>query len=695
MSFRHNRTSHARPWGALLELLVILVAAPVAVSLAAPEAPPFQKLWPGRVPLGALANFRAGYQFFGKNVVYLPPGQPGDHSVGAACEFQGPNLFMHPAYKQGPGLTFVEYFVELPATSPLVLKFETGISRYAADNSDGVQFTLYVGPRAKRKIVYQRLTKGHGAVPGKADLSPWAGEKIVLGLEVHPGPKKDTSYDWAFWYKPELVIGRPEEQAAGRPLPQPVVQRLRELGRSGAAPYLTRRDSMLPSLGPLAAGETHTTLEGNRAVLRFRHKLWQVTYELDLTDGTLDRLFVRQDDGQRWQPCKTGGLELAVGGNNYGPLSPLVKRKLLSARAKAGVIRARYRYEVSGQAVEWELTATLRGPCLQLAFTSRSQLISALSWGRPLGFRFGLRQPVPYMNWTDLWAINDGFLGRVLDLKSSAGSLVETGRVQYRTRSDGTRNPLRETLWVGYVPLAEMALPNLPHKPSPYLKDMAARPVIDVWGGSFSDIEKQLLADARYGVDHCFIIIHNWQRAGYDVQYPDVLPANKHLGGDEGLRSLCRRANQIGHRICVHENYVDFYPDAPSYDPKDVALDPHGKPVKAYLHPSTHIQSFLLRPLRARAYAEKFAPEIHRRFGTTGAYLDVHTAVPPWGKMDYDASQPGAGRFTTTWRAYADLFAYMRQAHQGPLTGEGNNHALWAGMFDGAEAQVTGGEDVS
>jgi uncharacterized protein (DUF2249 family) len=239
-----------------------------------------------------------------------------------------------------------------------------------------------------------------------------------------------------------------------------------------------------------------------------------------------------------------------------------------------------------------------------------------------------------------------------------------------------------------------MGLQNIPNPPSPFLADMASRPIIDVWGGGFAHLAAMLRRLAGYGVDHCFIIIHDWQRAGYDVEYPDVIPAREGYGGDEALRDLCATANAIGHRISVHENYVDFYPDAPSWNETDVALDPAGQWVKAWFHPGTKVQSFLMKPSRMLKYAAQFSPRIHRTYGTTGAYLDVHTAVAPWDKVDFDASVPDAGKFSATFAAYAELFQYMRDTHEGPLTGEGHNHALWAGLFDGAEAQVVGGENV-
>ena len=68
-------------------------------------------------------------------------------------------------------------------------------------------------------------------------------------------------------------------------------------------------------------------------------------------------------------------------------------------------------------------------------------------------------------------------------------------------------------------------------------------------------------------MDHVAIISHVWQRYGYDVKLPDHLPANPQFGGDEGMIAFGRAANECGYVWSLHENYIDLYPDAPSYDP--------------------------------------------------------------------------------------------------------------------------------
>jgi hypothetical protein len=135
-------------------------------------------------------------------------------------------------------------------------------------------------------------------------------------------------------------------------------------------------------------------------------------------------------------------------------------------------------------------------------------------------------------------------------------------------------------------------------------------------------------------------ISHVWQRYGYDVKLPDHPPSNPAYGGDEGMIAFGKAANQCGYIWPLHENYIDLYPDAPSYDPTARVLRADGTPSPAWHNAGTKVQSFGLKCNRPLGYAQQNAPEIHRRFSTTAAYLDVHTCVPPWHQLNHEADQP-------------------------------------------------------
>jgi hypothetical protein len=290
--------------------------------------------------------------------------------------------------------------------------------------------------------------------------------------------------------------------------------------------------------------------------------------------------------------------------------------------------------------------------------------------------------------------VENVYVCRYLDWTQSNSSSCPQGNANYNKRTDGARNPLVETGYIAVSPNVSEVLPNIPWPQSPYKDVLGPCIMLDIWGhykNTYAGDAEMLAALKDYGVDHMVIIQHVWQRYGYDVKLPDHLPANPAYGGDDGMIAFGKAANAAGYLWSLHENYIDNYPDAPSYDPKACVLSADGSPSKAWFNAGTKVQSYGLKCNRALDYAKQTAPEAHRRYGTTAAYLDVHTCVEPWHQLDHEAGQPMAAMERAKVKYDTELFQFMRDAHQGPLFGEGANHFYWAGRCDGVEAQVRGG----
>jgi tetratricopeptide (TPR) repeat protein len=113
----------------------------------------------------------------------------------AAAEL--PVLFLHSPAS-------VEQSVLIPPAQP-ALSFVIGLDPVARDwSSDGATFRVWVTPpNGTRQLVtvvpLDRATALRGWVPGWADLTPWAGQKVTLALESHPGPANDLNDDWYGW----------------------------------------------------------------------------------------------------------------------------------------------------------------------------------------------------------------------------------------------------------------------------------------------------------------------------------------------------------------------------------------------------------------------------------------------------------------------------------------------------------------
>ncbi len=288
-----------------------------------------------------------------------------------------------------------------------------------------------------------------------------------------------------------------------------------------------------------------------------------------------------------------------------------------------------------------DVTATLRikgsmiGKSLVLdieADRALATLFDSGTWGPVMRRRI---IPVPYFTGQVVYLPIDGlFVATGFDWTYSGATNLDGSRAMYAPLTDGSRNALRERVAFTAAWHLDEVLPNVPNPPSPFLRTLSDRIVLDIWGGGYSDIARKLEVLSSYGIDHCVAIIHDWQRSGYDNALPAHLPAAADKGGDAAMKDLIATATRLGHLLALHENYVDYYPNYDDFRESDIALDSTGKRQNAWYNPGTKIQSFAVKPNAILPLAATQSPEIHRRFGTNACYLDVHSAVPPWFHVD-------------------------------------------------------------
>jgi len=174
----------------------------------------------GALPLWSLRTHRMVWQFFDKPLMYMPPGWQGsapESSAYLALEAvtRGTTkqaITMHPPWKSASGTVFAEYRVKLPDVTPLTLAFANAIrdNTPAEPASDGVTFRVWAGGQK----LFERHTDSKSWLDGAADLSAYRGQTVLLRLESHPGPKRDTTCDSSFWAEPVLIAGKLPEPAS-------------------------------------------------------------------------------------------------------------------------------------------------------------------------------------------------------------------------------------------------------------------------------------------------------------------------------------------------------------------------------------------------------------------------------------------------------------------------------------------------
>ncbi len=682
--------------------LALGVASCVPWEREAPTGQAGVELPPGMTRLAEAGTYTVAYRLYdnGKRVE-MPPGWSGHFTedVGIAYYEHGVHdgrraYVLHCPWKRGTGSVSLEIPLALPDRRPIVLRFAVAMRPDVVEKSDGVTFSAFIVHAGGRQEIFRKHYAKSAWHEEAFDLSAFAGQEVTLGFQTEPGRARNSSFDFSLLGEPTLTIGKAKDTASTV---------LREVTRSRA--YRVARDSDLTELanasdrgvvpGTNEEHETRLDLREHAAGFFYHGTDCQVEYAVPLLSPMLDGMVARVNDGRPFRPCAGGGVWLAPEKGNPHDLRRPDLAERLSVERRGEAVAVRWRYHLAEQSAEVTWTFRLVGKALAIAAEAEGPGIARLSLGAPLNQ--GLRRTVaiPYLNVGEAYFLRpqNVYVMSYLDWTRSLASRTPTNEAFYLPDLEGNRQPLREAGYVAVSPEFGEVLPNIPHPSSPFREELGGRIVLDIWGGTFERGAELLATLKSHGVDHAAVIWHNWQRYGYDVKLPDHLPPNPALGGRQGMTRLAQAARDAGYLFSLHENYIDFYPDAPSYEEADVVLAPDGEPSKAWFNEGTQVQSYALKAGRMLHYAAENSPDIHRRYNTNAAYLDVHTCVPPWHHVDYDPATKFAASHHLKVGVHKRLFQYERDVHGGPLFGEGANHFFWAGLVDGVEAQVSGGED--
>lgn len=128
----------------------------------------------------------------------------------------------------------------------------------------------------------------------------------------------------------------------------------------------------------------------------------------------------------------------------------------------------------------------------------------------------------------------------------------------------------------------------------------------------------------RHGAERVYLHLDGWGQPGYDNQHPDYLPACAEAGGWEGLKRLCDACHEEGYLFGLHDQYRDYYLDAPTYDPDNAVRLADGTLFEMARWAGGK-QNYLCASL-APAYVQRNFEELFRHgIKLDAVYLDVFT----------------------------------------------------------------------
>ena len=629
----------------------------------------------GSLPLWSLETHRVAWRYYDQPLVYLPVGWNGSSPESSASFSVGPvtrgatkqAIIMHPPWKPNGGTIFVEYQVELPDVKPLTLAFANAIRDHTADEppSDGVTFRVWIGDQ----VLFERHTDSKRWVENTVDLSRYAGQRVLLRLESHPGPQRNTTCDSSYWGEPVLIAGRPLP-AMTKEAKQRLRDSARECVRTGQGPghLLRLEDGYRAAVVEGPAGHTIGALAiGNaNACVVF--------------DGLAIRLLGNEIGGDRSAIGPRGPAHWAVHGQGLTLTQPL------QLGNEPFDLAVQFHPEKRGLRVKLHcpkrITDFALGPADQKA--PRVYYGHGYCIVEPEAFRAGF-------GGHNLSTSHVGF-----DFEKGLSLLVATDyppdylEVNPDSKTYALHTHLDATMTLvpgteGAFDCAATYRPLYDKSPSPGFERKAGRFVFDIWGGRYAEIAKTMQKMLDYGLTDSLLTVHVWQRWGYDYRLPDIYPPQPRLGTIQDMRKIAQLCREHDIPWGLHDNYIDIYPDCEDYSYDHVCFTKAGRPVKAWYNEGRQAQSYRWRPDHFMPFLQRNMELIKPNLRPTHYFIDVFTSI---GCFDYYDNQGGFHSMLETRKHWGEAFAWIRDylGDDAPMTSEAGHDQL-IGYLDGSDCQ--------
>jgi hypothetical protein len=227
--------------------------------------------------------------------------------------------------------------------------------------------------------------------------------------------------------------------------------------------------------------------------------------------------------------------------------------------------------------------------------------------------------------------------------------------------------------------------PLFDKQPAGGVKKLAGLYCFDIWGGRYADVADRMREMLRYGLTDSFLTMHAWQRWGYDYRLPDIWPPTPDLGAVQDMQHLSDVCKQAGIPWGLHDNYIDFYPDATDYSYDHICFTEDGRPIKAWLNEGRDAQSYRWRPDHIQPFVERNLKLIKAGCAPTHYFIDVFTSI---GCIDFYDREGNFHSSLESRQKWGEAFAWIREylGDNAPQTSEAGHDQL-IGWLDGADCQ--------
>ncbi len=150
---------------------------------------------------------------------------------------------------------------------------------------------------------------------------------------------------------------------------------------------------------------------------------------------------------------------------------------------------------------------------------------------------------------------------------------------------------------------------------------------------TFKQVAEIMRAYKERGVEKAEFCLVGWNKSGHDGRWPQILPVEESLGGENDLKEMIEYAESIGYIVSCHTNCTDAYSIAENFDINDIARTNKGDSVIGMCSIQEERwgggRTYNICPQKALKNVRETYGDI-RKLGFRGLhYIDVITATPP------------------------------------------------------------------
>lgn len=528
------------------------------------------------------------------------------------------------------------------------------------------------------------------------------GGTTFLGLRVTGGRNKD---DRTIYFDNLAVFTEEFAPLTFKPRAKRGVQVFpgRDMGLNtgeGTLPFPNRQETIVPE--PSSAS-TQTSRQGDGRFI-LTSKLADgggLTAEIPVDTCQWDGIRLRWEGRGDWLRPAVGGGVFVVGAD--GKPAPPDAVTLVDAKVEGEKAVASWRIRAGEQEAVVQTSYWLLGQSLVADVSVTNGVVAEIRFGQVEGatdprlvtlpyYTYGkaVRPAVLVMGTPDQplflaehvdWTLSNASEPFAVNRVEAAGVACNGGTI-YTPKTNGVRNPCYERFVFSLSPRFADVLPQIPNPVSPW-KQVTGKGVWRAHGASNRERDAAYWRKVhRYGMTDVIVTDHEtgWRDSHESFTFRTKAAPKK--GGDQGQYDYARiMQDELGFTYGPYNNYTDFAPVNEFWSYDLISRRPDNQLQTAWA------RCYAPKPLRAVEYCEKLAPIIESKFHFSTAYCDVHTAVTPWSRTDYDYRVPGAATFAATFYSYGEIMLLQKQAWGGPVYSEGNNHFPYCGLTDGNYAQ--------